>query len=116
VVVHLRLKTNGNRDIIDNVAIIDLLPGAFEMQSASISALQKRAYGGRYDSRLFDYVDVREDRLIFYATVTNSVKEFTYTLKVVSKGEFTIPPVYAASMYDPVYRGNTGADKVKVEE
>jgi uncharacterized protein YfaS (alpha-2-macroglobulin family) len=116
VVVHLRLKTNGNRDIIDNVAIIDLLPGAFEMQSASVSALQKRAYGGRYDSRLFDYVDVREDRLVFYATVTRNVKEFTYTLKVVSKGEFTIPPVYAASMYDPVYRGNTGADKVKVSE
>ncbi|MDR2401254.1 MAG: alpha-2-macroglobulin family protein [Deferribacteraceae bacterium] len=116
VTVRLRLKTNGNRNIIDNVAIVDLLPGAFEMQSTSVSAIQKQAYSGSYRSRLFDYVDVREDRLIFYATVTGSVKEITYKLKVVSKGEYTLPPVYAASMYDPVYRGNTAGDKIKVTE
>jgi uncharacterized protein YfaS (alpha-2-macroglobulin family) len=35
---------------------------------------------------------------------------------VVSKGEYTLPPVYAQSMYDPEYRANTGAGKVKVTE
>jgi uncharacterized protein YfaS (alpha-2-macroglobulin family) len=116
VTVRLRVRTNGNRNTIDNVAIIDLLPGAFEMQSPAVAELQKSAYSGSYGNRLFDYVDVREDRVIFYATVTGTAKEMTYKLKVVSKGEYTLPPVYASSMYDPVYRGNTKADRITVSE
>ncbi len=116
VTVRIRVRTNGNMNYIENVAIVDLLPGSFEVQSDSVAALQRSAYGGSYSDRFFDYVDVREDRLVFYVPLTGSVKELTYKAKVVSRGEFAIPPAYASAMYDPVYRGNTAGGKLTVTE
>jgi uncharacterized protein YfaS (alpha-2-macroglobulin family) len=116
VTVRLRLRTNGSMDTIHNVAITDLLPGALELQNDAMGELQRDTYSSSYGSHLFDYVDVREDRVIFYATVSKSTKTISYRARVVSKGEFVIPPAYAASMYDPVFRGNTGHGNMVIAE
>ena len=47
-----------------------------------------------------DYVDVREDRAVLYGTATDHLHEITYQIKATARGEFTVPPVFAESMYD----------------
>jgi uncharacterized protein YfaS (alpha-2-macroglobulin family) len=116
VFIRLRVRTNGNMPHIENTAIIDPLPGAFELQVSSIDELRGTVYASEHEGRLFDYVDVREDRVIFYAPISSAVSEFTYRAKVVSVGEFTVPQAFAQAMYDPIYKGNTEGGKLIVGE
>ena len=105
VTVRLRVRSLGDR-WIGNVAITDLLPGGFEVIRDSVS----RQVGGWRA----DYVDVREDRVVFYGSVDSSVRELSYRAKVTAAGTFTRPPAMAASMYDPTLKARTTAGTVTV--
>jgi uncharacterized protein YfaS (alpha-2-macroglobulin family) len=77
---------------VTNVAIIDLLPGGFEVLDSSTRA-------GACPKPGIDYVDVREDRCVFFATVPVQGLEIDYTIKSCNRGKFVVPPVFAESMY-----------------
>jgi uncharacterized protein YfaS (alpha-2-macroglobulin family) len=91
ITVVIRMRSLNGREIT-NVSIVDLLPGGFEVAKSSIEPGQHTAG--------CDYVDMREDRILYYTTVTPAVKDITYQLKPVNCGEFTVPPIFAESMYD----------------
>lgn len=74
-----------------NVALIDLLPGGFEVLRESV-----RGTGQEWTT---DYVDIREDRLVMYGTVNATVRRFEYRVKVTGSGNFVVPPPFAESMY-----------------
>ena len=91
--VTVRLRLRAIRVLpVTNVAVLDLLPGGFEVADNSLQPGVGTAG--------MDYVDVREDRAVFYGTATNAVHEITYRLKPTARGEFTVPPIFAESMYD----------------
>ena len=89
--VVLRVRGTGDREIT-NVAILDLLPGGFEIVNES-------AQTGpcRYDG--IEYQDVREDRFAAFGTVSNTATEITYRIKATNKGAYVIPPPQAEAMY-----------------
>ena len=91
-VVRLRIRTLNGRQV-DNIAVIDLLPGGFEVIRESVPR-----QSNNWNS---DYVDVREDRVVFYGGFGSSVTELEYRIKATAAGEFIAPPAYAESMYDP---------------
>ena len=103
--VRLRVRSL-NGEHITNVVAIDLLPGGFEVIRSSIP---RTAYGWRAD-----YVDVREDRLVFYGSFGPQVTELEYRVKVTAAGEFVVPPVSAESMYDRSIRAGSTAGKIVV--
>lgn len=86
ITVHLKLRALGNKNY-DSIAIVDLLPGGFEIVDNS--------FGGNYN-----FVDRREDRIIFFTTASSNVTELTYHIKAIAAGTFVVPPPYASSMYD----------------
>ncbi|MBW2690507.1 MAG: hypothetical protein JRC99_11320, partial [Deltaproteobacteria bacterium] len=90
VTVQLKIRALGKP--VNNIAVIDLLPGGFEVIRSSVP---RTAYGWEAD-----YVDVREDRVVFYGSFDTSVKELTYRAKLTAAGSFIVPPAYAESMYD----------------
>jgi alpha-2-macroglobulin len=94
---------------VTNVAIIDLLPGGFEAVAASLQP-------GVSTITDVDYVDVREDRAVFYATVSGSVLEINYQIKSSNRGEFTVPPIFAESMYERAIKGCGVGGKITVTE
>jgi hypothetical protein len=104
VTVRLRLRALG--ESVSNVAVIDLLPGGFEVLRDSVP---RSVAGWRAD-----YVDVREDRVVFYGSFDTSVRELTYRAKVTSAGEFVIPPPWAESLYDRAVRASGSAGRIKV--
>ena len=89
--VVLRTRSLNGRDIT-NVSIVDLLPGGFEVARSSIEPGQHTCG--------CDYVDVREDRVLFYTTVMPEAGVITYQIKPTNRGQFTVPPIFAESMYD----------------
>ena len=49
-----------------------------------------------------DFLNVRDDRLEAFGTLAaRAEKKIIYTVRVVTSGKFTIPPVEASAMYDP---------------
>ena len=105
VTVRLRIRSL-DKATVTNVAIVDLLPGGFEVIRSSVP---RRVQGWQAD-----YVDVREDRVIFYGSVQRAVRELTYRVKVTAPGHFTVPPAVAVSMYDRSLHAATAASSLTV--
>lgn len=105
----VRLKIRSlNRGMITNVAIVDLLPGGFEIVGSSLRPGVRSAG--------CDYVDVREDRAVFFTTVGTGVRSICYQIKPCNRGKFVVPPVFAESMYDRGIKGRGVAGQVTVVE
>ena len=47
-----------------------------------------------------EYVDVREDRVVLFGTASTAAQEFVYNIKATNQGTYSVPPVFAESMYD----------------
>ncbi|MES2802663.1 MAG: MG2 domain-containing protein [Bdellovibrionota bacterium] len=60
-------------------------------------------------------VDVREDRVNIYASISKDMVEYTYKIKAVSKGRFKVPGIYAKGLYrtDLIGQGDSGQIEVK---
>ena len=91
VVVRVRSTNSQN---LENVAISDLLPGGFEIVEESV-----HTGACTYGWGDISYVDVREDRLLAFGTITGDETEITYRIKATNKGTYAIPPPQAEAMY-----------------
>jgi alpha-2-macroglobulin len=108
--VHVRLRVRSlQRQPITNVAIVDLLPGGFEILDSS-------AHTGACAIHGVDYIDVREDRAVFFVTAPTNALEINYQIKPCNRGQFIVPPVFAQSMYDRNVKGRGVGGKITVTE
>ena len=108
--VRVRLHVRSLRhQPVTNVAIVDLLPGGFEVVDSSI-------HRGPCSMGGVDYVDIREDRAVFFATVPVQALEIDYKIKSCNRGDFVVPPVFAESMYDRNIKGRGIGGRIKVIE
>lgn len=104
--VRLRLRAT-ERGAYQNLAIIDLLPGGFEVVEPEpdadgvIPPLVSTTTS-------IEHLDAREDRMLIYASATDAIAEFSYRIKATAAGTFVQPPPYAESMYEREVRA-TGA-------
>ncbi|MCE5387451.1 MAG: alpha-2-macroglobulin family protein [Acidithiobacillus sp.] len=127
VFVHIRLRAQ--KEPVDNVAIVDILPGGFTAVTQSpvspdAATHVDAAAGSEEDSqgdgegsaagpgpvrdRLalsgstleVDHVDLREDRVLIYARAGTEAREYVYRIRASNQGTFQLAPVYAESLYD----------------
>ncbi|KTD26190.1 alpha-2-macroglobulin [Legionella maceachernii] len=99
--VHIQIRSMDN-PYLSNVAIVDLLPGGFEVIRDSVS------------SETVEYADVREDRVVFFTGVDTRAKEIVYRIKANNTGKFTVPAILAEAMYDPNTRAHGTAGQFEV--
>lgn len=90
--VHLKVRALDNKQHY-NVAVVDLLPGGFEV--VLDKSLRESQSGWKPQ-----YVDSREDRMIVFGSVGSSVQEFVYRIKAINVGDYKVPPTFGESMYD----------------
>jgi alpha-2-macroglobulin len=108
--IRVRLHVRSLRhEPITNVAIVDLLPGGFEIVDSSLR-------GGVSNISGVDYVDLREDRAVFYVTAPSYAREIDYQIKSCNRGEFVVPPVFAESMYDRNIKARGLGGRITVTE
>ncbi len=98
--VQLRSTTS---KVVNNVAVVDLLPGGFSVVPNSVSAPD------------CDYYDVREDRIVFYCRASETVSTLVYRIRAVNQGTYWVPPVLAAAMYNANVWGRGLTGKLVVE-
>jgi uncharacterized repeat protein (TIGR01451 family) len=64
---------------------------------------------------LVNYVEPREDRVLIYAEANRNVQQYIYRIRATNTGTFTLPPAYAASMYDQSIKAySPGEGKITV--
>lgn len=103
--VRVRGRTIKDIGTINNVAIVDLLPGGFEVVRESISRESSDA----------NYIDIREDRVVIYRSIYSANFEFKYKIKATNAGKYVVPPPFMESMYDRTLWAQGLADKMVVE-
>lgn len=113
LVVQLSLQALDYRSNIENVALTDILPAGLEIENPRIGSIPELSW--IKDAASYDYMDVRDDRITFFATATDKEKNYYYLVRAVTKGSFQMGPVSADAMYDGTYHSYWGARKVVVK-
>ncbi len=90
--VYLKVRALDNKTHY-NVAVVDLLPGGFEVVLDKDLRNNQSGWNPQY-------VDSREDRMIVFGTVASNVQEFVYRIKAINVGDYKVPPTFGESMYD----------------
>ncbi len=103
--VNLRIRSL-SKQAVSNVAIVDLLPGGFEVERSSIEKLAQSSH--------LNHFDIREDRVVFYARISPSILTLSYQVKVTAEGTFTLPTASAEAMYNRNLRAVTKPGVIKV--
>lgn len=80
-------------DNINDIAVVDLIPGCFEIVGNSINV-----------DGWFDFGEIREDRALVYLTAEPKTRTVTYRAKVVARGEFVVPAVLPMPCMTTAYR------------
>jgi uncharacterized protein YfaS (alpha-2-macroglobulin family) len=107
--VHLKFRAIEDRAITE-VALVDLLPGGFDLvippQDTAGDVRPVYTSGWRcqfcisHSGDTLTFADPREDRVVFYGSVTHDIQEIVYRIKATNVGSYTIPPAYGEAMYD----------------
>lgn len=96
---------NISPEALSNIALLDLMPGSFELEPNGLKPGTGTMPGA-------DYVDVREDRNVFFCRLAKGeLKTFSYRIKPIAAGTYIIPPAFAESMYDRALKGRDGGGK-----
>ncbi|WP_461099806.1 alpha-2-macroglobulin family protein [Spirosoma luteolum] len=95
---------------IDNVVLTDLLPAGLEVENSRLTEGRDMPWLPKGEARLLpDHVDLRDDRINVYSSVSGREQSFYYLARAVSKGRFVQGPVSADAMYDPALRSYSGS-------
>ncbi|MCE2413686.1 alpha-2-macroglobulin family protein [Candidatus Poribacteria bacterium] len=99
---------------LENVVVVDMLPTGFEIENPRLESRAGISWLKAQDFKP-DYIDIRDDRLIFFGTFPRQrERKFYYALRAVTQGEFTLPPIVAEAMYDTTKSAVTGSMRITV--
>lgn len=120
ITVRVRVRST-DRQQVQQVALVDVLPGGMEPVLTSPSdsdepdaPLWKQRLGGK-STWAITYADIREDRVIFFGDVDKNLTEVTYKVKATNVGNFVVPAAYGEAMYERRIFGRSAAATFKVK-
>ena len=86
---------------IQNIALVDRLPAGFEIENPRLGRGSRPDWVKDEELWALDFMNMRDDRLEAFGTLApGETKKVVYSVRVVTSGKFTIPPVEAEAMYD----------------
>lgn len=86
---------------LENVAIVDMLPAGLEIENPRLQSRKGVEWLGKQTYHP-QYMDIRDDRLIIFGDVFRGrTAKFYYSLRVVTRGTFILPPIRGEAMYAP---------------
>jgi uncharacterized protein YfaS (alpha-2-macroglobulin family) len=100
---------------LDNVVINDLLPTGLEIENPRLATTGRLAWLPQNGSAP-TYMDIRDDRMLLFVDGLQPGNRFVYyySLRVISRGDFFVPPVAAECMYDPLIASTASSGQMMV--
>jgi uncharacterized protein YfaS (alpha-2-macroglobulin family) len=97
--VHVEIEISSpNKKHVNNIAIVDALPGGMEVENPRLVTSAK---SGLPKGDTPDHVEFLDDRVVLFCSVSSEKRTFRYALRVTTAGRFDLPPIQALCMYDP---------------
>ncbi len=60
------------------------------------------------------YVDTRDDRVVFYGDATKEAATYIYKVRATNEGSFQSPPAFAEGMYNRQITGLSQASRLEI--
>ena len=105
--ITVKITAHAMKPRIADCVISDLLPGGFEMVIPRGDEGDELPAGVKHHER-------REDRMLIFADLTADGLTFTYRIRAVNRGMFTVPPVQAEAMYDQRLYGHGDSGTMEI--
>lgn len=102
-----------DRESADNIIVEDLLPAGFEIENPALATAERFKWM-QGDEKWILHREVRDDRLLLFSGPFSGEQTFFYTMRAVSPGRFTQPPITASAMYQPDLRSVADAGEVVI--
>jgi uncharacterized protein YfaS (alpha-2-macroglobulin family) len=100
---------------VDNVAIVDALPGGMEVENPRLATSAGSAQSGEGHAPLLPpRLEFLDDRVVLFVSADRQTATYRYCLRAVSAGTFELPPIQASCMYDPTFACVHGGGKIQV--
>ncbi|WP_295443555.1 MG2 domain-containing protein [uncultured Thiodictyon sp.] len=113
--LHIRFGLHPDK-AMKNIAVVMLIPGGFEIDLSDdgLGSRKSLAIAGKPLWQP-EYIDVQEDRVVFFGDLDAGERYFEFRLKPLNSGVYTVPPIMAEGMYDTeiLHRGVAGTVRVK---
>ncbi|HBC47850.1 MAG TPA: hypothetical protein DCZ43_12450, partial [candidate division Zixibacteria bacterium] len=102
---------------LDNVAINGLLPSCLEIENPRLATTGRLSWMPQSGNAPV-YMDIRDDRMLLFVNGLQPGNRFVYyySLRVVSRGNFFMPPVSSECMYDPLISSTSSSGMMRVLE
>ncbi len=112
---HFRVRNLSAVRKIEEVALVQVLPAGWEIDNPRLSARTAPGWTTRLDLNLEEYLDVRDDRVMWFFDIGRRTKlDFVVRLNAVTVGSFRLPATVAEAMYDRTYRATAAGRPVEV--
>ncbi len=96
--VRVEITVSTAAGTVNNIAIVDALAGGMEVENPRLAT---SAETGQPDGDFPEHVEFLDDRVVLFCTAEARTRTFRYALRVITAGEFALPPIQASCMYDP---------------
>lgn len=113
VAVTLKTLPNAENPFVQNIAIVDALPGGFEVENPRLSTSAAEAENADVTYSA-DHVEFLDDRVVLFTSADNHLRTFRYSLRAVATGRFISPPIQASCMYSTDYASVNGGGTVVI--
>lgn len=117
--VTVRIRVN-SPEAIQNLVLVDLLPGGFEIENPKLIPPSEDADGNESDqaeqAAADSRLEIREDRLVLIEPWIrgSGSRTYFYTMRAITPGEYILPGTMAEGMYEPDRQAILPGGKVQV--
>ena len=120
VAVTIRTLPTADNQFIQNVAIVDALPGGFEVENPRLNTSAVEAEGAENAAANAaanaDHVEFLDDRVVLFTSANPQPRTFRYALRAISTGKFASPPIQASCMYSVDYASVHGGGRIEIKK
>ena len=93
---------NTSGQAIQNIALVDRLPAGFEVENPRLGRSTTAEWIEADEQWALDFLNMRDDRLEAFGSLgPGQTRTIVYTVRAVTSGTYTVPPVDVEAMYDP---------------
>lgn len=111
---HYKVSKNSPLRYINEVALVQILPSGWEIENLRLSEDQLPAWTSDLRLNYEEYLDIRDDRIMWFFDISDNPLDFIVKVNVVTQGSFYMPPTIVEAMYNNNYRALVPGQKVQV--
>ena len=112
IIGHIFIETT--EESLNNVVIADLLPAGFEIENPRLEGKNLMPEFRAKQSKL-EHQDIRDDRILLFINIRGrKTQHYYYSIRVIARGDFIVPPVAAECMYNPLKASAASSGRVVI--